>query len=385
MKAGENLLVKFLQQQDTQFIIPVYQRNYDWTHKHCKQLLRDVKDVAMNDKIPSHFIGSIVYISDEKKLTSDPYYFTIIDGQQRITTITLLWLTLYRKAKEIQDEKLINEIWKKYLVNEFLDGDAKIKLKPTQNNDGAFQYLLHGDLSQTYSEYSNLIENFHFFYSSIPHEDIEIIKQGLHKLAFVEISLNRAWDNPQRIFESLNSTGLDLSQGDLIRNYILMGLPPKQQRQMYNKYWMPIENYTTERKTSKLMVSDFMRHYLTFKFRSIPPQNAVYETFKKVFPFTDAETLEHILIDIRKYASFFQKLLNPDEEQERAIREHIRLINQLEINVSYPFILEVYHDYRTEVINKETFIEILELIQSYVWRRFSCGVPTNALNKVFLR
>lgn len=384
MKAGENYLVKFLQQQDTQFIIPVYQRNYDWTRKHCEQLLHDIKEAAQNDSITSHFIGSIVYIYDDH-LASGPYYLTIIDGQQRLTTITLLWLTLYFKAKENQNGRLADEIWKKYLVNEFLDDEAKVKLKPTQNNDTALQYLLKGDFSYSPNGYSNLIENFNFFASAISHEELELVKQGIHKLVFVEISLHREWDNPQRIFESLNSTGLELSQGDLIRNYILMGLAPKQQHRIYKEYWLPIEGFCTQKTTNEVEVSDFIRHYLTIKSRIIPNQMKVYETFKKTYPFKDVTRLEEILKEIKKFASLYYKVINPDEEQDKEIQEQILLINQLEINVSYPFILEVYHDYQRKIITKENFLDVLELIQSYVWRRFICGVPTNALNKVFLR
>lgn len=386
MKAGENFLVKFMQQQDTQFIIPVYQRNYDWTRKHCEQLLFDIKEVAKAETVPSHFIGSIVYIYDDaSRLPSDPYYLTIIDGQQRLTTITLLWLVLYQKAKEQHSDRLAEEIRKKYLVNEFLDGDAKIKLKPTQNNDAALQYLLQGDLSYRYPGYSNLLENFDFFYSAIAVEEIELVKQGIHKLLFVEISLHREWDNPQRIFESLNSTGLELSQGDLIRNYILMGLAPKQQQHIYKDYWMPIESSCTHKDTNHIDVSEFIRHYLTIKSRLIPNQAKVYETFKKTYPFRDFGSLELVLKDMKRFAAWYHNLLNPSEEDAPVICEHLQLINQLDINVSYPFILEVYDDYQKQRISQADLIEVLELIQSYVWRRFICGVPTNALNKVFLR
>lgn len=386
MKAGENFLVKFMQQQDTQFIIPVYQRNYDWTRKHCEQLLFDIEAVAKAETVPSHFIGSIVYIYDDaSRLPSDPYYLTVIDGQQRLTTVTLLWLVLYQKAKEQHNDRLADEIWKKYLVNEFLDGDAKIKLKPTQNNDAALQYLLQGDRSYPYNGYSNLIENFNFFYTAIAPEEIELVKQGIHKLLFVEISLHREWDNPQRIFESLNSTGLELSQGDLIRNYILMGLAPKQQHHIYKDYWMPIESFCTHRETNYVDVSEFIRHYLTIKSRLIPNQAKVYETFKKTYPFRDSGSLEMVLKDMKRFATLYYKLLNPSEEPDPSIREHIQLINQLDINVSYPFILEVYDDYQKQSISQAILIEVFDLIQSYVWRRFICGVPTNALNKVFLR
>ncbi|TVL98858.1 MAG: hypothetical protein CV087_20245, partial [Candidatus Brocadia sp. WS118] len=385
MKATETSLIRFLQQQDTQFIIPVYQRNYDWSHSHCKQLLDDILQVGHSDKILSHFIGSIVYIHDDVYSTANPNLLTIIDGQQRLTTITLLWIAIYKIAKELKNEKLLNEIYKKYLVNEFLEDDEKLKLRPTVNNDKALRYLLRNDEYNDYNEFSRLIENFNYFRSRVTSENISVVIQGLSKLMFVEISLERGKDDPQRIFESLNSTGLELSQADLIRNYILMGLKYSHQNKIYENYWRHIETLATENEINKSRVSDFLRDYLTLKFREIPNKNKVYQEFKRRYRFDDFETLETVLADIKKYAYCYNKLINPENEDNKEIRAQIKLINKLEINVSYPFILEVYNDYQNKSIDKETMVSVLEIIQSFVWRRFIIGLPPNALNKIFMR
>lgn len=384
MNAHEVGLIKFLQQQDTQFIIPVYQRNYDWGHFQCKQLFNDIINTAKNESTLSHFIGSIVFIHDSIYSTTSPTYLTIIDGQQRLTTITLLWLAIYRRATELKDEKLANEVFKKYLVNEFLQDEEKLKLRPTQNNDKALKFLLKGDPTEQFNDYSRLIENFNYFYTRILECNLEEVIRGISKLIFVEISLERGKDDPQKIFESLNSTGLDLSQGDLIRNYILMGLKPKDQQYIYDNYWMPIEDLTTEKESNKSKLSEFIRDFLTLKFREIPTKNKVYEDFKRRYVFNDIISLEKILAELKKYASFYNRLINPKNEDDKDIQEQIRLINELEIKVSYPFILEVYKDYFNTVITKDTFVNVLELTQSYVWRRFICNLPSNALDKVFL-
>jgi uncharacterized protein with ParB-like and HNH nuclease domain len=384
MKASEVGLIKFLQQQDTQFIIPVYQRNYDWGHSHCKQLFNDILNTANNEGILSHFIGSIVFIHDSIYSTTSPTYLTIIDGQQRLTTITLLWLAIYKRATELKNEKLANEIYKKYLVNEFLHDEEKLKLRPTQNNDKALKFLLKNDPTEQFIDYSRLIENFDYFYARILECNLEEVIKGISKLIFVEISLERGKDDPQKIFESLNSTGLDLSQGDLIRNYILMGLKPKDQQHIYDNYWMPIEELTTEKDSNKSKLSDFIRDFLTLTFREIPTKSKVYEDFKRRYVLNDIGSLEKVLNEIKKYASFYNKLINPKNEDNKEIKDQIGLINELEIKVSYPFILEAYNDYFNKVITKETFVNVLELIQSYVWRRFIYNLPSNALDKVFL-
>lgn len=385
MKANEINLNRFLSQSDTQFIIPVYQRNYDWSHHQCKQLLDDILEIGTNSKKNAHFIGSIVYVHDDVYSASGIRELTTIDGQQRLTTLTLIYLVIYRLAKTLGKEQLFNKINETYLINKFAADEEKLKLKPTENNNRALKYLLRSDNQEEYSDFSRLIDNFNYFKSRILEENYEAVLTGINKLMFVEISLDRDKDDPQRIFESLNSTGLELSQADLIRNYILMGLKRKSQNKIYENYWEHIEQLSKDESTNSSKVSDYIRDYLTLENKKIPNKNKVYHEFKEKYPTSTVEVLEDILTPIKKLVKHYNKLLNPAHEPDNDIRQQLQYINRLEINVAYPFLLKVYDDYSTGVISKQTFIEVLELIQAFTWRRFIIGLPTNALNKIFMR
>ena len=383
MEAKQSSLKKFIMQQETQFFIPVYQRNYDWKIKQCEKLFYDIIDVA-NPKRVSHFIGSIVYIYDSIVLSNEMSKLTIIDGQQRITTMTLLWLAILERAKEFQIKKLERTILKHFIINEEYEGDKKLKLKPTANNDLILKGLINEGKNFEHIEPSNLIINFNFFYNSINEKNIDIVIEGISKLLFIEIQLERGKDDPQRIFESLNSTGLDLTQSDLIRNFILIDVEPALQNKLYTNYWRIIEKYANLHETNKDKIDDFMRDYLTMKNRKIPNKNKVYETFRENYQVKrNEENLEALLLELRQYAKHYNKLINPEREPDSEIRRNIEQINMLEVTVSYPFLLQVYQDYDVNVISKKEFIEVLHIVQSFVFRRFIVDLGTESLNKIF--
>ena len=383
MKANETKIDRFLATSETTFAIPVYQRNYDWTVKECQQLFNDIIRIASNDE-NAHFIGSIVYVHDDVYSATGLHELTIIYGQQRLTTITLIYSALFRLAKQMGDNTLVNRIQKMYLINEFAPETEKLKLKPTENNKEALRFILNSDGTDEFRGYSRIIDNFNFFKSQINEGNYEKVLKGLAKLVFVDIALERKKDNPQRIFESLNSTGLDLSQADLIRNYILMGLKQREQNHIYSNYWEVIERNAKNETLNISMVSDFIRDFLTLKNKEIPNKKDVYSKFKQKYPTTTLEALESVLLEQKSLVKFYNKLLNPKNETDNQIKRQLKYINQLEINVAYPFLMKVYEDYGNEIIDKQIFISILELIQSFVWRRFIVGLPTNALNKIFM-
>ena len=384
MKANETKVDKFLATNETTFAIPVYQRNYDWTLLQCKQLLHDIIETGKNDKTNAHFIGSIVYVHDDVYTASGLTELTIIDGQQRLTTITLIYITLFRLAKELDNQMLVNRIQKTYLINEFAPEEEKLKLKPTENNKEALQHILYSANGEIFKGYSKIIENFDFFKSSINAENFEVIQRGLSKLIFVDIALDRQKDNPQRIFESLNSTGLELSQADLIRNYILMGLSRTNQDRIYKTYWEVIEKNAKDETLNKTRVSEFIRDYLTLKNKEIPNKGDVYVKFKERYPTSTIDELELILTDLKSLVKYYNKLTNPKNEADGLIRTQLEYINRLEINVAFPFLMKVYEDFSNEIINKATFISVLSTVQSFTFRRFILGLPTNALNKIFM-
>jgi len=384
MKANETKVDKFLATNETTFAIPVYQRNYDWTLFQCRQLLHDIIETGKNDKTNAHFIGSIVYVHDDVYTASGLTELTIIDGQQRLTTITLIYIALYRLAKELDNQMLVNRIHKTYLINEFAPEAEKLKLKPTENNKDALRHILNSTDTEEFKGYSKIIENFNYFKSVINAVNFETIQRGLSKLIFVDIALDRQKDNPQRIFESLNSTGLELSQADLIRNYILMGLSRTNQDKIYKSYWEVIEGNAKDETLNKTRVSEFIRDYLTLKNKEIPNKGDVYAKFKEKYPTSTIDELETVLWELKSLVKYYNKLTNPKNEADREIRTQLEYINRLEINVAFPFLMKVYEDYSNSIIEKKEFISILSLVQSFTFRRFVLALPTNALNKIFM-
>lgn len=384
MKANETKVEDFLSSNKTQFVIPVYQRNYDWSTGQCKQLLDDIFEVGNNKKMNAHFIGSIVYVHDDVYTASRIKELTIIDGQQRLTTLTLIYLALYQLAKDLKYEGLESEISETYLINKFAPEEEKLKLRPTDNNDKALKFLLRENSGEEYTDFSKLIDNFNYFKGRITEENYQVVLKGLSKLMFVEVSLDREKDDPQRIFESLNSTGLELTQADLIRNYILMGLNRRDQNKIYQNYWEVIEKLAKDESSNSSRVSDFIRDYLTLENKNIPNKGKVYIEFKDKYPTGTLEELENVLASLKTLGKHYNKLLNPKNESDKEIKKQLEYISKLEINVAYPFLMKVYDDYSIDVIDKPTFLKVLDLIQSFTWRRFILGLPTNALNKIFM-
>lgn len=384
MKATETPLNSFLSQTKTQFIIPVYQRNYDWTEEHCRQLFHDILDVGSNPG-STHFIGSIVFIHEGVYTTSEVKQLVVIDGQQRLTTFSLLYLALHKFAIENNMQEKADEINDTYLINKYVKEErSKLKLKQSDTNAKALRFLTTNNRPEDYSEYSKVINNFNYFRQNINLENLQTILDGLNSLLFVEISLERDKDDPQRIFESLNSTGLELSQADLIRNYILMGLNPADQIRIFENFWEIIEANAKLLEKEESRVSEFIRDFLTFKFKKIPNKNAVYDEFKSRFSIRDKTFYNETIQELKVFSLHYSKLINPGKEEDTEISKELKYINRLEINVSFPFLLPVYNDYTDNILDKTTFINILKLIQSYVWRRFILALPTNALNKMFL-
>ena len=383
MKATETRVRDFLSANKTRFVIPIYQRNYDWSITQCKQLLDDILLIGTGGEV-AHFIGSIVYVHDDIYTSSKIKELSIIDGQQRLTTLILIYLAIYHLSIDMKNEDLKNEIYETYLVNKFVPESEKSKLRPTQDNLAALDYLLRADSTEEFKKYSKIIDNFEYFDGRINEQNYETILEGLSKLMVVEISLDRQKDNPQRIFESLNSTGLELSEADLIRNYILMGLSKEDQNRIYLNYWKLIEELAREDEKNISKVSDFIRDYLTLINNKIPNKNKVYQEYKSIFPTSNIEKLEDTLSKVKSLANFYNKLINPKNELDSEIRRQLEYIDQLEIKVAYPFLIKVYEDYSNTIISKDDFLRILNFVQSYVWRRFVVGLPTNGLNKVFM-
>lgn len=383
MKASEKKIKDLFSEAKTFFAIPVYQRDYNWQEKHCKQLFEDILNVGKDIDITSHFIGSIVYIHEGVYGIGEKEFY-VIDGQQRMITITLLHIALYHRLKESKEE-YADEIYELYLVNKFSKRDIKLKLLPPEENLNILNKILEENWEEL-EDYQdrNIVKNYKFFkeiISNYSNEEIEYLLAGLDKIIYVDIALEKDKDDPQKIFESLNSTGLDLSQGDLIRNYILMDLEREKQNFVYKNLWLPIENNCKISLGNEIKnyVSDFIRDYLTLKNGKIPSKPKVFEEFKEFYDKNNDKQLE----DIKNFSEEYAHIIKPNTEKDKEIRKELENLKVLDQTVINTFLIGILRDYRENKIVKNEILEILKLLQSYIWRRFITEKPSNALNKIF--
>ena len=390
MKATEAKLLKFIR-KSPQFVIPIYQRSYSWSEKECRQLWDDIVRAGEDEKINAHFIGSIVYIEKGIYQVTSQSPILVIDGQQRLTTVSLLIAALAEKLDALpEDEQEILEgfsprkLRNYYLRNPEEDGEKYYKLILSKTDKDTMVSIV--DEKEVPKDYSfKISENYELFKSWLDEysDRLEVICKGIAKLIVVDIALTSDQDNPQLIFESMNSTGKELTQADLIRNYILMGLDIKQQTYLYENFWRPMEiDFGQEAYNSDF--DGFMRHYLTVKTGKIPRINEVYEGFKEYATSMKFKnfTMSMIVEDIRKFSKYFCNMTlrqEPDIELQSAFND----IKELRVDVAYPMLLEVYEDYASGVLAKNDFVQILRLVESYVFRRNICSIPTNSLNKTF--
>jgi uncharacterized protein with ParB-like and HNH nuclease domain len=376
MKAGENHLIRFLEGHDKSFVIPVYQRNYDWKKEHCKQLFNDLVDLIQN-KRKTHFFGSVVHIYNDESGDNGREYM-IIDGQQRITTLSLLMLAILHIQEETQKDNNLdaNELKNEYLVGKY-NQKEKIKLKPVKNDAIAFNSLFEKNEKQHGN--SNVVTNYYYFKEELQKTGISLsdMFSAIKKLVIVDIQLKASEDDPQLIFESLNSTGLDLSEADKVRNFILMKLPGKTQGMYYEKYWNKIEQNT------KYNVSSFLRDYLTYKERKIPNINKVYFVFKEYIVFNNIQ-VEDYLKELLQFSEYY-KIIIESIHLNSKINEMLTYLNKLDVTVAYPFLLDVFHEhYFSKILTDKELLEVLQIIESFLVRRIICEVPPNALNKIFM-
>lgn len=366
-----------------QFTIPIYQRTYSWQLKQCQQLFDDILRVGNDATELSHFIGSIVYFKPgDSPITSVPELL-VIDGQQRLTTISLLLLAVINFLKKHELSTLDDESWEEvletYLVNKHRKDHTRFKLLLTRKDKETYTNLVNDmDIPEIHS--AKVVKNYKYFFGQLNPENIQSVYLGIKKLIIVDVILERDKDNPQLIFESLNSTGLDLSQADLIRNYILMGQPMDVQEDLYMKYWYPMEQSFGEKIDS---LAWFIRGYLTMKQSSIPKIGSVYEEYRAFLHSENGfENVTDAVKDLFKYAKFYVRL-TLKKETDNTIANLFKEIRKLKIDTSYPFLLAVYGDYEEELITKEEFVQIIRMVANYVFRRAVCGIPTNSLNKTF--
>jgi len=385
MKATEANLLDFLK-KSPQFVIPIYQRTYSWTERECRQLWDDILRTGSNDAIAAHFVGSIVYIEKGLYQVTSQSPLLVIDGQQRLTTVMLILEVLARHvgSSEPVDGFSARKLRSYYLLNPLEDDERHFKLLLTQTDKQSLLALVQ-QKPQPAEPSRRIADNFAFFEEQTKAlgKNLTPLCKGLAKLVIVDISLSRDQDNPQLIFESMNSTGRELSQADLIRNFILMGLEPAQQTQLYEDHWRPMEvDFGQEAYGTQF--DSFMRHYLTLKTGDIPNVRAVYEAFKSHARSSEvvAAGIGALVEDIHRYAGYYCAMAL-DKESNKELAEAFRDLREMKVDVAYPFLLELYHDYAQKVLPREALLQAVRLVESYVFRRAVCAIPTNSLNKTF--
>lgn len=365
-----------------QFLIPVYQRYYSWDIEQCTRLWNDIVEMQKKGKV-GHFVGSIVNIAEQAMPTGVQKYM-IIDGQQRMTTLSLLLLALRDYAIKNPDDTTINarRIDNMLLKNEYESGDERYKLLLTETDRDILMRLVEEKPIPDDTR-SRLLDNYKFFAGKIADKELQPaeVYESIGKLQIVNITLDRTVDDAQAIFESLNSTGKELSESDLIRNYVLMGLEPTEQTYVYEHLWRPMELLFVY-ETQDSVMDRFFRDYLTMKITRIPKQDRVYEEFKLYHLNCEFGTIRELCQDLLTYAKYYTDMVFK-RSSNPALKSLYEDINDLRMEVSYPFLLKVHNDYAEGIISEEDLKLIIRLCISYVFRRSICDIPTNSLNKTF--
>ncbi|MGC0273354.1 DUF262 domain-containing protein [Pseudactinotalea sp. Z1739] len=379
-----------LLKKSTQFIVPIYQRLYSWLEPECDQLWSDILRAGSDPELGSHFTGSIVYVARDQATNTSTEPDLIIDGQQRITTVTLILAALVERLSQLPPDQQEphdgfspRKIRNRYLLNDDEDGDRQFKLILSQSDRDALRAILQG-VKPADGLVTRVMDNYKYFQTKFadPRLDLAQVCRGLDKLIVVDVKLERGVDNPQLVFEAMNSTGRKLSQADLIRNYVLMDLPTKQQSMIYTAHWRPMELEFVGASDSKF--DEFVRHYLTVKTGDIPKLDDIYEAFKD-YAATHTQTgepIESLVVDLREYAHRFCAMAL-GKEQDPKLKPAFRDLDQIRADVVYPFLLVAYTDYELGIIDTDELHEIVQMVTSYVFRRAVCRIPTNSLNKTF--
>lgn len=387
MKAVDTNLLRLLKQSD-RFVVPIYQRVYSWDEAECEQLWQDIVRAGARETLNSHFTGSIVYIERDQGSNTSREPDLIIDGQQRVTTVTILLAALAARLDSLPEGEQEPEpgfapqkIRGLYLRNEYESGDDYFKLTLSQRDKDALRAVVRNvPMSETTSR---VAANYAYFVDRLNDPDIDLthVCRGLDKLVVVDVKLTRGMDDPQLVFESMNATGKKLSQADLIRNFVLMDLPPTRQEQLYEDYWFPMERLFQSENEKRF--DEFVRHYLTVKTRSIPRLVEIYDAFK-AYAFEQEATgtsRDDLVVDLSLHARWFANMALGGEPVKQLARRFAD-VDQL-ATVTYPFQLRLYADYDAGTLSAVDFAAILDAVISYLFRRVVCRIPTNSLNKTF--
>ena len=379
MNGSATPLAQFLSNSSARFIVPVYQRPYSWTERQCQQLFDDLESILRENR-PTHFFGSIVLQGTMRGSYTD---YQVIDGQQRLATVLLLFLAirdclLNDATASNEDRHLGQAITGRYLLDTFtIHQDESIRLRLCGADAQTWLCLL--GLFGTPAEDSALTRNRRFFEERLRHAAYPLarIYAAIQKLVVICITLDKD-DDPQLIFESLNATGLALSEGDKVCNFLLMNLPPADQERLHARYWTAIERHTEGK------VDELVRDFLSVKRQATPRLDAVYTTFKQFFS-ESGLSREAMLQELERYAEWFGLFRDCGaHDWLPALRASIYRLNRLKVAVLRPFALEALRHHTEGTLTQDDLLAIFTIVEGYLLRRTICEAPTNALNKVFL-
>jgi len=379
MKASETKLVKLLEGTQ-QYVVPLFQRPYKWTKKHWEELWNDLmelyEDEIEGEQDWNHFIGSMVTMPTVSVPEGIAKYM-LIDGQQRLTTLFILLILIRNVAKSNNEQKnLGDKINELYLINKFNEDNDYYKLMPTQVDRVAYTKLVQCETSN--GDDNKIIRTYRYFEKKLNSKSLQLdllSKVITHRLMVVSIVLDKE-DNPYLVFESLNAKGQPLEQADLIRNHFFMKIPIDRQESIYQDLWLPMQTTLNDNLTA------FIRHFL-MKDGTFVKEDAVYMQLKKQTANLDTEEILDYLKNMARYAGYYAKILDPDKESDLLIAKGLSRLKRIEVRTANPFLLNCYSGYNEGILSVEEFVEIIDVIENFIMRRYICGVPTNQLNKIF--
>lgn len=377
MKASENYMLNLLSNNDVTFFIPPYQRNYEWDKEQCEVFFDDIEKTAkinLSGDNTEHFFGTIVYVENES-VFGEPSKLILTDGQQRITT-TMLFLVAVRDV--VDDEKTKVFIENKFLKNDNVidNTEHKIKLKQVETDWEAYlKIILGGHLtpenknSAVYQNYSYFINRLRKIKNNNEIDLLELVSNGLAKFSIVTIELQpnkNKWENPQEVFESMNSLGKPLSLADLVRNYLLLGIEPEQQEKLYKNYWLHIE------KQLPGQVSNFIRDYMQLKaqksYKKATATNfkELYANFKVLF---ENENIESLMGELNKLSDYYSYISLGKESGSKEIDQELEDLRTIGVTTVYSFLLGLIINWKNGNINTRELQSILKSLKTYFIRR----------------
>jgi uncharacterized protein with ParB-like and HNH nuclease domain/predicted transport protein len=390
MKAVDTQLLTLLKKSN-QFVVPIYQRAYAWTRSEVEQLWSDILRAGSNDSLGAHFTGSVVYVEKAQGAITDIEPNLIIDGQQRVTTMTLILAALTAHLAELPEDQREpvdgfspRKIRNRYLLNDDEEDDRRYKLVLSQGDRTALFAVIDQASLEDHAS-SRVVENYELIrrFLTAPGASLAVICRGLAKLVVVDVHLERGVDNPQLVFEAMNSTGKKLSQADLIRNFVLMDLKPSAQEKLYTQYWRPME-IDFGAGAYEVQFDQFVRHFLTVTTGSIPRVGDIYEAFKDYARDVAmaGESVSDLVVRLREYSRRYCAIAL-GQEKRPALRTAFKDLDQIKADVVYPFLLEAYTDHDLGILSEAEVLEIVEMVTAYIFRRAVCRIPTNSLNTTF--